>query len=51
LTTATSANFTDRGQHRNTEAGVSIDDESFATALEQQWLNLINAGLVEAWKR
>jgi hypothetical protein len=41
-----SANFTDRGQTRNIEAGVLIDDRSFATKLARQWQGLIDAGLV-----
>lgn len=44
----TSANFTDRGQNRNIEAGVAIEDRSFAASLERQWQNLIDAGLVVA---
>jgi len=42
----TSANFTDRGQTRNIEAGVKIDDPAFARALERQWANLVEAGVV-----
>ncbi len=42
----TSANFTDRGQTRNLEAGVSIEDHAFAVALERQWANLVEAGVV-----
>ncbi len=33
----TSANFTDRGQTRNVEVGVLIDDPTFARALAEQW--------------
>lgn len=42
----TSANFTDRGQTRNLEAGVAIEDRAFAASLERQWLNLVEAGVV-----
>ena len=42
----TSANFTDRGQTRNLEAGVAIEDRAFAGSLERQWLNLVEAGVV-----
>jgi hypothetical protein len=34
------------GQRRNIEAGVLIDDESFAGALIEQWRGLVRAGLV-----
>lgn len=40
----TSANFTDRGQSRNIEVGVLIHDKGYATALEQQWSNLVESG-------
>jgi phosphatidylserine/phosphatidylglycerophosphate/cardiolipin synthase-like enzyme len=46
LALVTSANFTDRGQNRNIEAGVTIEDEAFARALERQWANLVEAGVV-----
>jgi hypothetical protein len=46
-----SANFTTRGQDRNIEAGVLIDDATFAGQLERQWLGLIEAGLVLKWRR
>jgi PLD-like domain len=42
----TSANFTDRGQTRNIEMGVLIDDPDFASRLVQQWRGLIESGLV-----
>jgi phosphatidylserine/phosphatidylglycerophosphate/cardiolipin synthase-like enzyme len=42
----TSANFTDRGQTRNLEAGVLIEDRSFAEKLAGQWRALISRGLV-----
>jgi phosphatidylserine/phosphatidylglycerophosphate/cardiolipin synthase-like enzyme len=45
-TLVTSANFTDRGQTRNLEAGVAIDDRAFAASLERQWSNLVDAGVV-----
>lgn len=41
-----SANFTQRGQERNIEVGVLIEDASFASYLAGQWLGLIEAGLV-----
>jgi phosphatidylserine/phosphatidylglycerophosphate/cardiolipin synthase-like enzyme len=46
LSLITSANFTDRGQTRNFEAGVAIEDRSFAANLERQWANLVEAGVV-----
>lgn len=45
-TLITSANFTDRGQTRNIEAGVAIDDRGFAASLERQWANLVDSGVV-----
>ena len=45
-TLITSANFTDRGQTRNIEAGVAIEDRSFAASLTRQWANLVEAGVV-----
>lgn len=44
-TLITSANFTDRGQTRNVEAGVAIEDRAFAASLERQWSNLVDAGV------
>lgn len=41
-----SANFTDRGQERNIEVGVLIDDARFAIQLAQQWDGLVRSGLV-----
>jgi len=41
-----SANFTQRGQERNIEVGVLIDEPSFASYLAGQWLGLIDAGIV-----
>ena len=46
LSLITSANFTDRGQTRNFEAGVAIEDRGFAVSLERQWANLVEAGVV-----
>lgn len=51
LALITSANFTDRGQTRNFEAGVAIEDRAFATVLERQWGNLVEAGVVVAATR
>ena len=42
----TSANFTDRGQTRNIEAGVLVRDRGFAERLASQWIGLIEAKLV-----
>lgn len=42
----TSANFTDRGQTRNLEMGVLVDDPAFGSRLVQQWRGLIEAGLL-----
>src|SRR3990172_9528433 len=42
----TSANFTDRGQTRNIEMGVLVDDPGLATRLVHQWRGLIESGLV-----
>lgn len=39
-----SANFTQRGQERNIEAGVLIEDAAFATHLANQWMSLVHAG-------
>jgi len=41
-----SANFTTRGQDRNIETGVLLEDPLFASQLERQWLSLVSAGLV-----
>jgi phosphatidylserine/phosphatidylglycerophosphate/cardiolipin synthase-like enzyme len=46
LALITSANFTNRGQTKNLEAGVAIEDRAFATTLERQWANLVEAGVV-----
>lgn len=45
-TLITSANFTNRGQTRNLEAGVAIEDRMFAASLERQWGNLVDGGVV-----
>lgn len=39
-----SANFTDRGQHRNLEAGVLVEGSTFAERLAEQWLGLVASG-------
>ncbi|HEY2510250.1 MAG TPA: DISARM system phospholipase D-like protein DrmC [Polyangiaceae bacterium] len=44
-----SANFTQRGQERNIEVGVLVEDPSFASYLAGQWLGLIEVGLVEEY--
>ncbi|MGM0578732.1 MAG: DISARM system phospholipase D-like protein DrmC [Myxococcota bacterium] len=41
----TSANFTDRGQTRNIEVGVLVDDPHFATNLSGQFKRCITAGV------
>ena len=41
-----SANFTQRGQERNIEVGVLIEDPGFASFLAGQWLGLVEAGVV-----
>ena len=45
-----SANFTQRGQERNIEVGVLIEDASFASYLAGQWLGLIEAGIVGEYR-
>ena len=45
----TSANFTDRGQTRNIEAGVLIDDPGFAARLARQWRGLRDSGAVKKY--
>ncbi len=44
-----SANFTDRGQTRNIEAGVLIEDPAFAGELAGHWRQLVLEGLVERY--
>ncbi|MGF1469918.1 MAG: DISARM system phospholipase D-like protein DrmC [Sandaracinaceae bacterium] len=46
----TSANFTDRGQTRNIEAGVRIDDPDFARKLVGQWRGLVSEKLVRQYR-
>ena len=41
-----SANFTSRGQDRNIEVGVLLNDATFASQVERQWMSLIEAGFV-----
>jgi phosphatidylserine/phosphatidylglycerophosphate/cardiolipin synthase-like enzyme len=41
-----SANFTQRGQDRNIEVGVLIEDPVFASHLENQWLSLLESRVV-----
>ncbi|MCU0655243.1 MAG: DISARM system phospholipase D-like protein DrmC [Polyangiaceae bacterium] len=41
-----SANFTQRGQERNLEVGVLLEDPTFAGHLAAQWVGLIEVGLV-----
>jgi phosphatidylserine/phosphatidylglycerophosphate/cardiolipin synthase-like enzyme len=43
-TLITSANFTDRGQTRNIELGVLIEDRDFAARVVAQWRSLVEAG-------
>jgi phosphatidylserine/phosphatidylglycerophosphate/cardiolipin synthase-like enzyme len=45
----TSANFTDRGQSRNIEVGVLIEDARFAEQLAGHWRQLIGEGLVRRY--
>lgn len=45
-----SANFTNRGQHRNIEAGALIHDEGFAKSLVTQFQSLIDSGYVHAYE-
>jgi phosphatidylserine/phosphatidylglycerophosphate/cardiolipin synthase-like enzyme len=45
----TSANFTDRGQTRNIESGVLIDDKAFAEDLASHWRQLVSEGLVRKY--
>jgi phosphatidylserine/phosphatidylglycerophosphate/cardiolipin synthase-like enzyme len=46
----TSANFTDRGQARNVEAGVVIEDRAFAGELGAQWRQLVREGLLTRYR-
>jgi phosphatidylserine/phosphatidylglycerophosphate/cardiolipin synthase-like enzyme len=45
----TSANFTDRGQTRNIEAGVLVEGAAFAAELAGQWRQLVSEGLVTGY--
>jgi PLD-like domain len=45
-----SANFTDRGQERNIEVGVLINDPRFAMKLAQQWDGLVKDGIVGEYR-
>lgn len=45
-----SANFTDRGLNRNLEAGVLIEDPTFARRLSEQWLALVASGQMKAYR-
>jgi hypothetical protein len=45
----TSANFTDRGQTRNVELGVLIDDPRFGEHLVYHWNSLISGGLMRRY--
>ncbi len=45
----TSANFTDRGQTRNIEAGVLIEDPAFSGELAGHWRQLVSEGLVKRY--
>jgi phosphatidylserine/phosphatidylglycerophosphate/cardiolipin synthase-like enzyme len=45
-----SANFTQRGQERNIEVGVLIEDASFASYLAGQWLRLVDVGVVGEYR-
>jgi phosphatidylserine/phosphatidylglycerophosphate/cardiolipin synthase-like enzyme len=45
----TSANFTGRGQERNIEVGVLIEDRAFASELSAQWRALIAAGALSRY--
>lgn len=46
----TSANFTDRGQTRNIEAGVLIEDKVFSEELAKQWRQLIAEHVVTKYQ-
>jgi hypothetical protein len=48
ITLIGSANFTDRGQTRNIELGVLIDDERFALEVVKQWRGLVGAMLLKS---
>ncbi|MBI4957603.1 MAG: phospholipase [Myxococcales bacterium] len=44
-----SANFTTRGQSRNLETGVLIEDPAFGERVAEQWRSLVVAGLVSRY--
>lgn len=46
-----SANFTQRGQERNIEVGVLIEDPSFSSYLAGQWMGLVEAGIAGEYLR
>lgn len=46
----TSANFTDRGQHRNIEVGAVIRDVAFARRLAGQFKNAMTGGHFRRWE-
>lgn len=46
----TSANFTDRGQTRNIEAGVLVEDVELAKQLVRQWEGLLASGLTVRYR-
>jgi phosphatidylserine/phosphatidylglycerophosphate/cardiolipin synthase-like enzyme len=46
----TSANFTDRGQTRNIEAGVLVEGAAFAGELAGQWRQLVSEGLLRKYE-
>jgi PLD-like domain len=48
-TLITSANFTDRGQTRNIELGVLVEDRTFSEACAGQWRRLVAEGLVRRY--
>jgi phosphatidylserine/phosphatidylglycerophosphate/cardiolipin synthase-like enzyme len=45
----TSAKFTDRGQTRNIETGVLVEDRAFSEELSAQWRQLVSEGLVRRY--
>jgi phosphatidylserine/phosphatidylglycerophosphate/cardiolipin synthase-like enzyme len=46
-----SANFTERGLTRNLEAGVLIEDTTFARRLSEQWLALVDSGQMKPYRQ
>jgi phosphatidylserine/phosphatidylglycerophosphate/cardiolipin synthase-like enzyme len=46
----TSANFTDRGQTRNVEAGVLVEDRAFSGQLSAQWRQLVSEKLMTRYR-